>query len=352
MNNITTFECAACKQKTTTQYKCSCSSPVSAVHRAPKTSWQTLRAKKFGHWRYSDFLPEVLRKITLDEGHTPLVQQGNLFFKLESCNPTGSFKDRGSTVEISLANKSVVCASTGNMGASVAAYCAKAKLDCTIVLPKNTPEQKVRQIKIFGAAIEKVEGHYTHAVEHAAKSAHHKNMRLAGDYALRREGEKTIVFEIIDQINCAPDRIICPMGNGTLISAIWQGVLDFKTAGLIKKLPQLVGVQAAGCSPIADAFHNQMPIKAVNPKTIASAVACGNPLDGLLAIHSLAQSKGTAMKISDKELLSARRKLAREYGIDGEPSAVLSFAACQKIKQKGKTALIVTGSGLKDLKHI
>ncbi len=346
------FRCAGCGKIVVSQYACGCGAPVLPVYKAPKTSWKALHSKDFNVWRYESFLPHVQHCISLDEGHTPLVRQGELFFKLEGCNPTGSFKDRGSTIELSLADKPVVCASTGNMGASVAAYCAKAGLDCTIVLPKGTPEQKVRQIKIFGAKVEKVSGHYTHAVEHATKSAHHTNSRLAGDYALRREGEKTVVFEIIDQLEGAPDRIICPMGNGTLISAVWQGIIDFKNAGLIRKIPQLIGVQAAGCSPIADAFASQTPIKPVTPRTIASAVACGNPLDGLLALRALAQSGGAALKVTDKELISARKKLARGYGIDGEPSAILPFAAYQRMKSKGRTVLVVTGNGLKDLIHV
>jgi len=351
---VHSFRCVWCKTSFLTQVaRCSCGSSVQVVYeRIPKISWNTLRTRSFGHWRYAAFLPEAEHLVSLDEGHTPLIGAGKLFFKLEGCNPTGSFKDRGTTVEVSLTGtKGVVCASTGNMGASVAAYCARAKRSCTIVLPQHTPEQKIKQIHRYGAVVKKVRGHYTDAVFFAQNIARSKKMYLAGDYAYRREGEKTVLFEILDQLRDV-ERIICPMGNGTLISALWQGIVDFRTAGLIKKIPTLIGVQATGCAPIAKAFLQQKPVQPVVPQTIASAVACGDPLDGVLAVQALTQSKGTVMTITDTALIRARRTLAAEYGIDAEPAGVLPFAAWQNMKQHKKTALVITGNGLKDLVHV
>ncbi len=351
---VHSFQCVWCKTSFLAQVaRCACGSSVRVVYeRVPKLSWGVVRSRPFGHWRYAAFLPEAEQVVSLDEGHTPLVGFGNLFFKLEGCNPTGSFKDRGTTVEVSLTGrKGVVCASTGNMGASVAAYCARAKRECMIVLPRNTPQQKVKQIQVFGAVVKKVRGHYTDAVVFAQRVACSKGWYLAGDYAYRREGEKTVVFEILDQLRDV-ERIICPMGNGTLISALWQGILDFRAAGLIRKLPVLIGVQAAGCAPIAKAFCQNAEVRPVVPKTIASAVACGDPLDGALALQVLRQSKGTVLAITDKELIRARRILAVEYGLDAEPAGVLPFAAWQKMQQRKKTVLVMTGHGLKDFVHV
>lgn len=318
----------------------------------PRATWQQIRKHQAGHWRYAPFLPDVARRISLDEGHTPLVTDGRLHFKLEGCNPTGSFKDRGTTVEISLANRPVVCATTGNMGASVAAYCAQAKLPCTIVLPRNTPLQKKKQISIYGARVHTVPGHYTHAVEQARHIAERTQAYLAGDYALRREGEKTVAYEILDQLDYTPDRIICPMGNGTLVSAVWQGLLDFKRAGLIRQLSQLIGVQASGCAPIATAYRTGKGLRAVHPHTIASAVACGDPLDGLLALRAIKESCGAIFTISDADIIRARHAMAREYGIDAEPAGVLPYAALQRLKGNKQTVLVITGNGMKDLKHV
>lgn len=369
---IRCLKCFHCGKKFSRErllYRCSkCNGSLEIVYdyaRLKQLSWPKLRKRPFNHWRYKEFYPHCSKIISLQEGGTALVQSKldkNMLFKLESQNPTGSFKDRGSTIEISHAGdsgaKRIICASTGNMGASVSAYSARADLECEIVLPKSASGQKIRQIENLGARITKVNGDYTLAARTAYQKFKRHQGFLVGDYSFRGEGEKSVGFEIMDQLLASghaskPLCIICPVGNGTLISSIWKGLGEFKKAGLIKRLPILVGVQAAGCNPVAKSFLTSKPIKAVIPRTIAGAIACGDPLDGEKAVKALRESGGIAVEVSDREILIARRQMATTEGIDAEPSGATPYAALPKIKvsRKAVKILIITGHGLKDLKH-
>jgi len=283
--------------------------------------------------------------------------QKNVYFKLESQNPTGSFKDRGTTVEISHAvdmkAKKVVCASTGNMGASVSAYSARAGLECNIMLPASATGEKIKQIKSYGAHVRRLKGDYTMAMHAAYDHFRGGDAYLVGDYAFRGEGEKTRGMEVADQLGNV-EYIITAIGNGTMLSATWRGLREMKYAGLIRKLPKMIGVQAKGCSPVYTAWQARRKIRAVKPKTIAGAIACGDPIDGQLAIDSIRESKGKILAVSDREIINARRALAHEEGIDGEPAAVVPYAALRNIKlpPRKKAVLFICGSGLKDLKHV
>lgn len=323
-----------------------------------KVSWGVLRQRKFDHWRYKEFYPRVNQMVSMGEGGTPLVgSKGNpkLLFKLESLNPTGSFKDRGSTIEISHAlecgAKKVVCASTGNMGASVAAYCARAGLSCEIILPSYAAGEKFKQIQQAGAKITKVKGDYTSAVRTAEKKCAKGKAFLVGDYAFRGEGEKSIGYEIADE--GVPDFIVAPIGNGTMLSSVWKAFVEMKRVGLIIKLPKLIGVQAKGCDPVVKAFKTRKEIRAVTPKTVATAIACGDPLDGTRVLRGLWDSGGDALAVSDKEILAARKHMAIVEGIDAEPSGAVAFAGYRKLRipHFKRVVVLVTGHGLKDLTH-
>lgn len=323
-------------------------------------TWSLLRKRNFTHWRYREFFPDILAPLEMGEGGTPIVssiKNTGWWFKIEGQNPTGSFKDRGSAVEVSLARqngaKRIVLASTGNMGASVAAYCARADLRCVVVVPQNTNPEKMAEIKSFGAAISTVQGDYTQAAKIAAKKSKQNGWTLAGDYTYRREGEKSLAFEIADQLG-HPDYVIVPVGNGTMISGMWKGFKELYAAKLIHKLPTMVGVQAKGCMPIVKAIQSNKSIKPVIPRTLAHAVACGSPLDGDLAISAIKESRGKAVAVSDDEILNARRWLARTEGLDAEPSGAAAYAGAIKarIPSSALTAFILSGSGLKDLKNV
>jgi threonine synthase len=303
------------------------------------------------------------------EGGTPLLESksitknlglSHLYFKYEGANPTGSFKDRGSTVEITNANewhaKSVICASTGNMGASVAAYAAMAGIKCTILIPENIPHEKLAQIFAYGAKIIQLKTNLYHTVQRLSEiAASQFHYFLLGDYINRTEGEKSVGFEIIDQLGWKPpDYVFCPIGTGTLIWAIWKSFLELKEVGLIEMLPKMVGVQAKNCAPVIDALATNTlkitPIK--EPRTVASAIACPDPITGSGAILAIKDSNGSGIAVTEDEILDARRNLAH-IGFFAEPSGAVSYAGLLKIQErhniKNKSVIcIITGHGLKD----
>ncbi|MBI4149951.1 threonine synthase [Candidatus Woesearchaeota archaeon] len=315
--------------------------------------------EKVTHWKYAPFFPiaDLSKVVTLEEGGTPLIESStkrDWLFKYEGINPTCSFKDRGSTVEVSKANelgiKEVACATTGNMGASVATYCARAGIQARIFVPSFAAPAKLKQIADMGAKITIMRGTYDDAVQKTKELRVHKHIYLTGDYAYRGEGEKSVGFEIIDQFNWqAPDYIVLPVGNATLFSSTYKALMELKTVGLLKRLPKLVAVQAAGCAPLVRAYRENAdhitPIK--KPKTVASAIACGNPVDGLKALRALKKTKGLAVMVTDQEALTARKELATKEGVYVEVSGAVSYAGAKKLGLKGQVVCVLTGHGLK-----
>ncbi len=366
------LQCIKCRKKypkNEVRYRCLCGESLEVIYNFDEIknsiSWKNLRQRPFRHWRYREFFPLVKEEnsVSLMEGGTPLLRSRNislelgfknLFFKCESENPTGSFKDRGTTVEISKAlefgSKEIVCASTGNMGASVSAYAAAANIKAHIILPSNTPDIKIVQIKSHGARIHRIDGDYNKAEETAFKLYKKRGWYLMGDYPFRGEGEKSVGYEIADEMEA--DYIISPIGNGTLIHGIWKGLKEFKNVRLLKKLPKLVGVQSSGCNTVVKAFKNGSDcVKPVKPKTIASAIACGNPLDGLEALQVLRESKGMVETVTDREILRAKNYLAKKEGLFAEPAGAVTLAGLMKLKTRleknARIVLIVSGNGLK-----
>ena len=321
--------------------------------------------------KYIDFYP-IRNKgkiITLHEGGTPLYKCKNLgrklglkslYVKNEGANPTGAFKDRGTMVEITKAlelnKKAVVVASTGNMAASVSAYCSNANLPSYVLVPQGTPIGKMSQTLAYGARVIQVRGSYDIAAKLAGKISEKHNFYLAGDYAYRREGQKSEAYEIIEQMNWkVPDKVIVPIGCGTNSSAIWKGFKEFKQLGLTDKLPQIIGVQAKGADPVVQAFQNKKEIKIItNPNTVASAMNVGDPLDGTLILNALKESNGYGISVEDDKTLEAEKLLAKTQSTFVEPSAATTLAALQEMINRGKIdtnekiVLVLTGTGLKD----
>lgn len=322
--------------------------------------------------KYWPFLPihSQQQLNSLGEGGTPLIKLNSigaklklsqLFIKNEGQNPTGVFKDRGSIIELAkaleLKAKAVVTASTGNMAASVAAYAAINNLPCYVLIPEGTPLGKLAQALSFGARILQIRGTYADCCVLVEKIAHKHNFYLAGDYAFRGEGQKTLAFEIVEQLGWqVPDCVIVPVGCGTNLAAIWQGFQEFHQMGLIKKLPKMVAVQPSSCATIVAAWQKKLP-KAVfveNPQTVCSAVGIGKPLDDQKCLAALAESKGTGVTVLDHETLLAQKQLGSLAAIFVETSAALPLAALQTLKRRkfiqpnSKIVLIATGLGLKD----
>ncbi len=321
------------------------------------------------HWKYWAFLPieDVSKIVTMHEGGTPLFDArrlakklgfSRLYIKYEAANPTGSFKDRGSSLEISKAMEAgkehIVTASTGNMGASLAAYAAFAGLKCRVFVPEIVAREKLRQISAYGARIQVVRGDYVRAMKKAEEAAlDSEEIFLAGDYPWRCEGTKTAGYEIVDQLYWrSPDYVIVPIGNGTLISGLYGAFRDLRAVRLLTRIPRIVGVQAELCNPVVKALKSGVeeviPVK--DPDTIATAIACGDPIDGLGALRAIRESRGTGVSVSDAEILEARDELGAN-GIFVEPSGAVSYAGAKKIRKrlKGKyTVCMATGHGLKD----
>ena len=328
---------------------------------------EKLLSRPFSHARYVEFYP-VKNIISIQEGGTPLIRSKNiekmlnldfeLYFKFEGLNPTGSFKDRGSSVEVAKAvefgAKKVVCASTGNMGASVSAYSGVANLKCLIFTPEDAKPIKLKQILGYGAKLFMVKGDYSEAAKLVEEACAKYGLYLLGDYLYRREGTKSVGFEIFDQLNFDSKNlyIVSPVGNGTLISSVWKASKEFFELGFIRKKPKLIGIQAEGCNPVVKAFKRDRKIKPVeNPRTIATAIECGNPLDGDRALKAIVESKGFAESVSDGKILEARELLAKKEGIFTEPAGAVSLAGLMKVKDnlpsKCKVVCLATGHGLK-----
>jgi threonine synthase len=314
---------------------------------------------------------DIKKQISLEEGHTPLYHVEklgkkyglkNLFVKNEGANPTGVFKDRGTTVEITkaleLGAKAVMVASSGNMAASVAAYCAKAGLPCHILVPHETPVGKLVQMLEYGAHVIKIRGEYSDCVKIVQGVAAKHGFYIAGDYVYRREGQKSIAYEICEQLEFeAPDAVIIPTGAGTHLAAVWKGFKECLLLGLIDKLPRMVAVQANGAAVIYEAYKAgkvaYRPWK--KTKTVCSAVAVADPSDGNLALEAVYSSKGAVYVLEDEEALVAQKLLAGNEAIFCETSSALSIAAIpllikdRLVSGKDKVVCIATGNGLKDV---
>ncbi|MCW4006843.1 MAG: threonine synthase [Candidatus Bathyarchaeota archaeon] len=326
-------------------------------------------------WRYKEFMPidDISKIVSLNEGGTGLHSCHKLGKKLglvqlcvknEGENPTGSFKDRGMTVGVSKANelgaKNVICASTGNTSASLAAYAAKAGMQCTVLIPSGKIAYgKLSQAMIYGAKVLQIRGNFDQSLDMVLQLAEkHPSIYLLNSInPFRVEGQKSLGFEICDQLDGkAPDRIIVPVGNAGNISAIWKGVSEYYKLGFIDKLPKMTGIQAAGSAPIAQMIKTgsttMEPVKA--PETVATAIRIGAPVSWKKAVNAIRNSGGTAETVTDEEILAAQKMLARQEGIFVEPASASSIAGLIKLVNNGvidkdeRVVCVTTGHGLKD----
>ncbi|WP_232194498.1 threonine synthase [Thermococcus sp. PK] len=324
-------------------------------------------------WKYWMFYPvSNLRKIvSLNEGGTRLYRMknleeklgfGKLYVKNEGENPTGAFKDRGSSVEITKAlefhARKVVVASTGNMAASVSAYGSKAGLEVTIVVPEGTPVGKLVQAVVYGAKIKIHGSTYDEALAESERMAREEGYYLTGNYHYRVEGQKSTGFEIFDQFRFdAPDWIVVPIGAGTHLRAIWKAAKEFYEVGLIEKLPKIAGVQIEGYDAIVRAWKEKKPIEPIKAKqpTVASAIAVKAPVDGENVLRAIDESGGYLGTVTNEEALNAGLMLGKE-GLFVEPSSATALALAKNMREEGiidkdeSVVVVATGHGLKDIK--
>jgi threonine synthase len=316
--------------------------------------------------RYKDFLPITPDTpiFSLGEGDTPLVRCsrlekeigcGELYFKLEGCNPTGSFKDRGMVVAVAKAveagSKAVMCASTGNTSASAAAYAACCGLNVIIAVPGGRIALgKLAQAIVYGAKIIAIDGNFDQALSIVRELTDKHPVALVNSLNPNRiEGQKTASFEIIDVLGDAPDYLIIPVGNAGNITAYWKGFVEYRQAGRAKNQPRMMGFQAEGAAPIVRG--HAIP----DPQTIASAIRIGNPASWKRAVAARDESGGVIDTVSDDEIMAAYYLQATRGGIFGEPASAASLAGLIKLSAQGmdfsqkRVVCVVTGTGLKDI---
>jgi threonine synthase len=316
--------------------------------------------------RYREFLPVTERTplMTLGEGGTPLVRSaffekelgaGAVYFKLEGCNPTGSFKDRGMALTMAKAveegSRAVICASTGNTSAAAAAYAARAGLAAVVIVPDGyVALGKLAQAMIYGARIVMVRGNFDHslALVRSLSEAHPVTI-VNSINRYRIEGQKTAAFEVCDALGDAPDYLAIPVGNAGNITAYWAGFRQYRDAGRSSRTPKMLGFEAAGAAPIVK--NAVVP----NPETVATAIRIGNPASWELAVEARDESGGTIDCVTDEEILDSYRVLAQREGLFVEPASAASVAGVRKLVRVGALDLagrtvvcVLTGNGLKD----
>ncbi len=326
------------------------------------------------HWRYRELLPiaDDAKLPVLQVGWTPVGETPSLarhlgirklFLKDDGRNPTGSLKDRASSVAVVRArrqhNPIVACASTGNAASSLAGMAASLGLRSVIFVPQRAPEPKVTQLLIFGATVFRVQGSYDDAFRLSQQSCErfgwYDRNSAVNPYLI--EGKKTVGLELAEQLDWdVPDWIAMSVGDGCTIAGAWKAFRELKLLGLVSRTPRMLGVQAAGAAPITEAFHAGQPLRPMLPQTIADSIAVGVPRNWRKAIAAIRESGGEMINVSDDEILDAMRYTGRLTGIFAEPAAATSVAGLKRaieedvISKRASAIAVITGSGLKDVR--
>ena len=315
---------------------------------------------------YRKFLPVTERTpvITLGEGNTPLIRAArlakviapgiDLYLKFEGANPTGSFKDRGMTMAMSKAvengARAVMCASTGNTSASAAAYGARAGLPVYVLIPAGKIAMgKLSQAMMHQATVIQIDGNFDQALSivKTLSEAHHIEL-VNSINPFRIEGQKTAAMEVCDQLGDAPAMHVLPVGNAGNITAYWKGYKEYRAANQTRRLPRMMGFQAAGAAPIV------LGHVVDDPQTVATALRIGNPASWQAAVEAMKESSGAIDSVTDEEILQAYVAVAGMEGVFCEPASAASVAGVIKLNRQGRlregdtVVCTLTGHGLKD----
>jgi len=360
------LRCLSCKREypqDTYRWRCECDG-VFELKGTPGFAQDKIETDDFSLWRYRAMLP-VKREdgfISLGEGFTPLVEtqvyDTRIHCKLEFLAPTGSFKDRGTAVLINVLRrmgvKRVVEDSSGNAGASLAAYAARAGIEAEIYVPAYASPTKLAQIAVYGAKLVKVEGPRERAaqtVQEAAVQGAYYASHYYNPFTL--EGLKTIAYEIWEQLDYrAPDNLVLPIGHGTLLLGAYRGFHGLLAAGLIERPPRLFAVQAETCAPLYEAYQRRLddafPIE--KNETVAEGISIAQPVRGRQVLTAVRETGGAVLAVSDEETLRARDQLAQS-GLYVEPTSAVAIAALLQLRDligpEEITIVSLTGSGLK-----
>lgn len=318
--------------------------------------------------RYAEFLPLTADtpRLTLHEGATPLIPAPRLakwigveelYLKFEGLNPTGSFKDRGMVVAVAKALEegahTILCASTGNTAASAAAYAARAGLNAVVLLPRGkVAPGKVAQAVVYGAQIVSVKANFDAALGIARTLCDNYGAALVNSVnPYRIAGQTTAAFEICDELGDAPAWLAVPVGNGGNITAYWQGFRRYQEEARSKRLPRMLGVQAAGAAPLVSG----KPVE--NPETIATAIRIGRPATWEPAVAAAKDSGGHLRAVTDDDIMEAYRAVAGKEGIFCEPASAAGVAGLRAavleriVDPQQQCVCVLTGNGLKDPDH-
>jgi threonine synthase len=336
-----------------------------------------IQAGSAGIWRYADFLPfedgSREGRSALEPGLTPLVRAdrlaerlglGEVWIKNDAANPTHSFKDRVVSVALAKACElgfdTVACASTGNLANSVAANAAALGLESYVFVPADLEEQKLLATGVYGTRLVGVRGNYDDVNRLCTELAQSRpwafvNVNLRPYYA---EGSKTLAYEVAEQLGWKlPDRVVCPIASGSLFTKIGRGFSEWLDVGLVAgELPTFNGAQAAGCSPVAEAFAAGRDVcRPQRPDTIAKSLAIGDPADGPYAVDLARATGGAVDSVTDAEIRDGIRLLAETTGIFTETAGGVTTAVLAKLADRGdidpaeRVVVVITGEGLKTL---
>ena len=357
--------CASTYAISPLRYQCDCGAPLT-LDKIPSYSYQWDTSIP-SLWRYIDALPIAsgTEIVTLGEGITPVVpldstENPKHFVKLDFLCPTGSYKDRGASVLLThlkaLGVDAVVEDSSGNAGAAIAAYSARAGIRCTIYCPESTSQGKLKQISAYGASLKSVPGNRaatTEAVQLAAERTCYASHNWNPFFL---EGTKTLAYEITEQFGeFLPDHIICPVGFGSIYLGLYLGFSELSDAGTIDRVPRLLGVQPATCCPIYNAYRDGTPSltrMVQTARTLAEGTTAELPIRCEMILHAIRWTDGAFATVDDEDILAGMKTLA-EQGIYVEPTSAVVVKAYEKFREQGiisgddVTVSILTGSGLK-----
>ena len=368
------LRCTSCKtshQADMASIRCrECGSPLGVVYSDLEALPSIGHSPESAKLRIPTPLHDPNSSVSLGEGHTPCAQLNSLgellglkrlYAKLEFLNPTGSFKDRGTVVMMSVAKEhgvtEIVEDSSGNAGASIAAYAARAGIRAHIFVPAGTPSPKIGQIKVHGAEIHSTEDSRDAATD--AATAYSKERRLV--YASHNlspyfiEGTKTFAYELVDVLGMnAPDHVVMPVGNGSLLIGTWKGFTELHGDGYVAEIPRLHCVQARAVMPIVAAYNGIQWGPEHGPSTVAGGISVGSPPRKQQVLDILRATGGTALAVDDSEILLWQKRLAEQEGIYAEPTSAAALAGLHRLVELDKigdsdSVLVpITGSGLKD----
>jgi threonine synthase len=379
------LECARCKTSYAVTgintYATCCNQPLVVKYDHPSGFYkEDLVFREKSMWRYFEILPVMERKniVTLGEGMTPILPLGklaalhgfsDLLMKDESSNPTGSFKARGLSVAVSKAKElgieRCIVPTAGNAGGALAAYCARAGIACTVVMPRHTPNVFKQECELYGAELILVDGLINDCAKKVAE------LKQTGDYydvstlkePYRLEGKKTMGYEIAEQLNWQlPDVIIYPAGGGTGLIGIWKAFKEMIDMGWIESnyLPKMIAVQSKQCAPVVRAFYNADGWKeGFTPQpSLANGLAVPYPFGMDMMLDVLHESDGTAYAVSEEEIVDGVKEIARTEGLIISPEGAATWKALLHLRRMkvvdaaDKIVLLNKGSGYKYLENI